>query len=78
LERLASSDGREDQHRLHLLASTIQFLECGERDRVERNGSRVSVLGLGEMDLPAFKADLAPTEAVCSLIRIPVWMDKRK
>lgn len=33
-------------------------------DRVERDSSRVSILGLGKMDLPAFEVDLTPIEAV--------------
>jgi hypothetical protein len=60
LERLAGSDRRADRHCFHSLGSTVQFLEGGDCDRVERDRSWVSVLGFGKMDLPAPEVDLAP------------------
>jgi hypothetical protein len=42
----------------------VQFLEGGDSDRVERDRSRVSVLGFGKMDLPAFEIDQTPIETV--------------
>jgi hypothetical protein len=42
----------------------MQFIEGSDGDRVQGNSSRVSVLGFGKMDLPAFEVDLAPMQAV--------------
>jgi hypothetical protein len=55
---------RKDRHRFHPLASTVQFLQGGDCDRVEGDRSRVSVLCIGKVDLPAFEVDLTLIEAV--------------
>ena len=43
---------------------TMQFIEGSESDRVQRNGSRISVLRFGQMDLPTLEVDLALLQAV--------------
>jgi hypothetical protein len=42
----------------------MKFIEGSESDRVQRNGSRISVLGFGQMDLPTLEVDLAPLQSV--------------
>ena len=42
----------------------MQFLEGSESDRVQRNGSRVSILGFGQMDLSTLEVDLAPIQTI--------------
>jgi predicted aldo/keto reductase-like oxidoreductase len=42
----------------------MQLMKGSESDRVQRNGSRVTILSFGNMNLPTLEVDLASLQSI--------------